>query len=447
MNINIQYRCDICSNTQLNEDKCQCCGSESLKKEEYVKENSQSSLSSNLEVVIVGGGIASLSVIRCLIEKGIHSITLICKEKHFPYYRTAIPKILLDPPFCNNPQFFIEQKKFYQKNKINILLGFTVKLIDLKNSIVIAEKDLVRQEIPFSKLVLAVGGEPNKPPFIQQSSSNDIIPIHSIADMEAINSLFETRVIKQVAIIGAGLSGIEISNALRRKSAKVTVTLVEIADRILPRQLSKTASKVFMDVLLKNGIQLKLNSQIKAILCEGNTKIIEFSNGENITCDLICYSCGIKSSVQLAQSIGCKINHGIIVNEYMQTNVSNVFACGDCCEYNGRCYGNWTDSMKQGIVCGKAIIGEFTKYIHTPMPYFVFSFIGVYSVGIIEGESILKQNGNEFMEIFLKDGCIIGGNLLGKIITKVQRDLVTSIERKTEGEEAQLLIEKWKTYF
>lgn len=464
----INYQCTICENIQQTNDSCQCCGNSLF---EEIIESTNTTLHStqlNLQlkrVVIIGGGIASISVIRQLLKSSQCSITLITKESRLPYYRTAIPKIIHNPSFESQKQFTIEQQSFFDQNHIHLLLETEVININIQKKVIyyqqinktinntINDNNIQKNiyEESYDDLVFATGGSPNIPSFIQQSKCKNIIPIHSVEHIQQIVKCFETNKITTVVIIGAGLSGIEIAAELRRKYSLLNIIMIEIANRILPRQLTEEASNVFTSILSQNNIHLLTSRTIQHIEYQSYSQQMKIiMNTGELQCDLICYSCGIHSNKELAEQIGCKCSRGIIVDDYMKTSIPSIYACGDCCEHNGYCYGNWTDAMKQGEICANSILGNNKIFIHTPMPYFVYCFIGVYSVGSIESKYyLIKQVNNQFMQLFYDESKskLIGGILIGKIVSKIQRELVSVISNKITGNELNELIHQWEQYF
>ncbi|ELP87281.1 rubredoxin-NAD+ reductase, putative [Entamoeba invadens IP1] len=443
------YTCEVCNNTQNNCESCHCCGSKALHEvlsKTFTSDPLPQSVCMNTKIVIIGGGIASLATIRQLVLNGMKNITLICKEDTKPYYRTTIPKVLGDPNFVNKEQFILEKDCFYEKNEINTLIGWTVDNIDMKEKKILCNKGEEKKEIPFDTLVFANGGEPNRPPFIKNTTVKDVFPIHTLTNINGMNECFANKTVKNVVIIGGGLCGIEIAVAMKRKHKDVGIVLVEIANRILPKQLSVEASALFEETLKQNNVVLKTSSCVSSIIEKDDRICVELQDKEILMCDMVCYSCGVSPNKTLAEKIGCAVNRGIVVDERMRTSLSDVYACGDCCEYNSCCFGNWTDAMKQGTECADTICGKDSKFVHTPMPYFVFCFTNVFSVGQIVGDAVTKKSGKDFVQIFRQDGVIVGGVLLGKPVIKVQRPLIAAVDKKVGGAEAQALIDEWMNF-
>src|SRR5690606_24697378 len=107
------------------------------------------------------------------------------------------------------------------------------------------------------------------------------------------------------------------------------------ADRILPRQLDNDASKILEEVLKNDGINFRKGIGTKEIIGDEKVKGILLDNGEIIETDLVILSTGVKANSMIAEGSGIEINRAIVVNEQMETSVSNVYACGDCAEFKG----------------------------------------------------------------------------------------------------------------
>ncbi|KAL7712550.1 Rubredoxin-NAD(+) reductase [Entamoeba marina] len=442
------YQCDVCSNVQKASNTCDACGASSLTCVSNICPVTKST--SSTDIVLIGGGAASISAIRTLLERKAGKITLICREPTLPYYRTTLPKIIVDEKYKEKDQFVLQKQEWYDENLVTLLTGCEVRNIDTKDKTIFyfdsSSEGL--KLLTYEKLVLATGGTSREPPFIPSTMQERIIPIRSLEHMEKIVVRMKQNLVTKVVIIGGGLSGMEVSASLKRKLPNVEMTIVEVAPRILPRQLTTEASDAFLRVLTEQKISVELDAKIKGIeeIDSQFMKVI-FENGKEIVCDLICHSCGVQCSVGLAKMVGCEVNRGIIVNDCMETSVNGVYAAGDCTEFNGCCFCSWSDALKQGNVAALSIAGEKVQYQHSPMPYFMFCFTMIFSIGDITKEKRTKIVGNDLLQIIVDNNKMVGGVIVGKPTAKCQKEFVKALDENLSGEELDKAFEKWCSYF
>ncbi|MDZ5010330.1 MBL fold metallo-hydrolase, partial [Clostridium perfringens] len=162
---------------------------------------------------------------------------------------------------------------------------------------------------------------------------------------------------KNVVIIGGGLLGLEAAWEVQKRN--INVTVVELADRMLPRQLDTEGSKLFESLVNKTPVNVLLGEAVEFINADKNgVKSIQLKSGKLIDVDTIIYSVGVRSNIFLAQPLGIQCNKGIVVDQYMQTNIEDIYACGDVAELDGIYYGNWPAAIEMGKVAGANATGD-----------------------------------------------------------------------------------------
>jgi len=140
--------------------------------------------------------------------------------------------------------------------------------------------------------------------------------------------------VNKVVIVGAGLLGLELASALEGKK----ITIIELSERILPKQLDEVASFLLKDYVEKKGIEIILGTKIKNIETYHNGLEIVLSNGQPIYCDILIFSAGVVPNTEFIKSPENILNSikRIEVNYKMQTKISNVYACGDVAHIDGQ---------------------------------------------------------------------------------------------------------------
>ncbi len=388
--------------------------------------------------LIIGNGISGINTAEVIREKDKETPILIITEEGFPYYsRPQIIEFLAGNIKEEDLPFYSES--WYRENKIKVLYGEKAIKINGEKKIL----DTNKENYKFDKLLIATGAIPFKPP-LDNINVDGIFTLRNLNDAKDIISFIKNK--ERVIILGCGLLGLEIGRALSQRGLKVIG--LEFFPRLIPRQLDEDGARI-----LKRKIEERFNFEFylgvrvqKIISYNGRFEGIELEDGRKIYGDLLMVSAGIIPNIDLAKNSGISVNKGIIVNEYMETNIEDIYSCGDCVEFKGKIYGIIPASLDQSYVAGKNIIGEKVKYQGTiPSNTLKVTGIDLTSIGEIdppkseEFEVIIKKDEEKgfYRKLVLKENIIVGAILLGdkrKYVNKIQ-NLIKSKKIIEEREE------------
>lgn len=375
------------------------------------------------EYLIIGNSISGVNCVEGIREvdkKG--DIIVVSDEDVFNYSRPLISYYLAGKVEKKNMSF--RDKKFYQKNRVTLLLSTVVTGIDTRKKIVETNKG----KIKFKKLLISSGGKPIFPPIDGIDKVKDgIFTFTRISDAEKMINYIEKNRIKEAVVLGGGLIGIKCTEGLMARG--IEVKIIELADRILPNTLDKVASGILEKSLEKEDCQfLKENTVVKVEKDRNGIKLF-LKSGKEIKTKLFVVAIGVKPNVVFLKGSGIEVNRGIVVNEYMETNFKDIFAAGDVAEGKdflkeaNSVIAIWPVGARGGKTAGKNMAGERTIYSgFFPMNSVELADIPVISFGITnpkeEEYEILKKidkKNNVYKKIILKDNVIVGGIFLGKI--------------------------------
>ncbi len=324
-----------------------------------------------MNYVIIGNsasGTAAIEAIRECDKK--NKITVISDEAHFNYSRPLISYLLcrkvdLDRTSCCG-------KDFYKDNKVELILNRKAKQLELKKQYVILSD---QQKIPFTKLLIATGGIPIIPE-VKGLGSDGVFTFTKLCDAQKIQSYIKNNKVKEAVVVGGGLIGLKATDALIE--LKIKVTIVELADRILSATFDKKASGIIEAALEKIGCKLVTNntvieikrqeSKVKNANQNSNIKSVILKDKREVKCDMVIIAIGVRPNVELVKDTSVKVNKGIVVNNFMETNVKNVFASGDCCEAKDLLSGRnrpiaiWPVAVRQGKIAGYNMAGVKKEY-------------------------------------------------------------------------------------
>ena len=273
-------------------------------------------------LVIIGAGQSAIQCINSLKKEGYTgSITMIGEEEHLPYQRPPLSKGFLDDSI-NKERLYFKKLDFFTENKIQLKLGTVANKVDLKNKLIFLSDET---NLSFDKLVFATGSRVRELDF----PGNNLSSIHylrGLEDAESIKNDMERS--KDIVIIGAGYIGLEVAAIATKKN--VTVSVIEMADRVMNRTVDPQISDYYLKLHQSNGVKFSFNNSLQEIKGSTTVESVLCSDGSEIKADMVVIGAGIIPNVELAEDAGVICDNGILVDEFGQTNHKNVYACGDC---------------------------------------------------------------------------------------------------------------------
>jgi len=221
---------------------------------------------------------------------------------------------------------------FKSIKNIDVLIETKAEKIDRNRKVVhIVKKDGSTDEIPYDYLVISTGARPirlNLP----NADAEGVVTLFDPDDAETILNLWEEEALEKAIIIGGGLIGLEMAEALSRLN--VEVTIVEIMDYILPALLDREMAMLVQSYLVEKGIKVLTGSRVTEIIAKDGKAAGVKVDGKEIEAQLVLMAVGVKPNVELAKDAGLTIGEtgAIKVNERLQTSDPNIYAGGDCVE-------------------------------------------------------------------------------------------------------------------
>jgi len=309
-----------------------------------------------LKVVVIGngiGGFSAASTLRSLDPEC--GIIVISAEPHPLYSACVLPDYISGQ--IPLERIFVKSKKDYRDLGIHTLLGREVKEIDAENKKVAMDP---AKSISYDKLILATGSKP----LVFGEPKKGIFKLKTLKDAETISKHQGKRAI----VVGAGAIGIEIGIALHAKGYRVT--MVEMMDQILPLGLDPKGADKVKGILEEHGVEILNGERNVGVLGRDRVRGLR-TDKRDLECDTLVWAVGMHPRVELAKQGGIKIGDkgGIRVNSRMETNLQDVYACGDFVEskdiLTGEPYLNlfWHNANRQGIVAARNCLGLATDYL------------------------------------------------------------------------------------
>ena len=380
-----------------------------------------------IKYLIIGnsaGGIGAAEAIHEVDKVG--TIAIVSDEPYSAYSRPLISEFLANR--CSLEKMLFRPADFYDKNNILAIMGRkTTELNTDKHAIKLDDS----RTITWDKLLLATGGLPIVPQ-IAGINMQGVFTFTKLDDAKAIDKFLRSynrsnkREVRAV-VIGGGLIGVSVTEALVRRGIKVTI--IEMKERILNTILDKEASALEAASLKEAGVKIITGRTVDKLgsYVPGEVTSVTLDDGHPVPCGLVIIAIGVQPRIEIASGTGIKTNRGIVVDRHMATSSPDVYACGDVVESYDFTYGNnrvtpiWPNAYTGGRVAGLNMAGVPTKYQGSTalnsMKYFGTNIV---SAGIVippddSYETISIKKDGIYRKVVIKGGQISGIVFAGDI--------------------------------
>lgn len=272
------------------------------------------------QYVVIGNGVAAVGCIEGIRkEDAAGKIIVISKEPHPVYCRPLISYYLEGK--TNLEKMAYRDKNFYERMGCEVLYGKKATQIDPSTKQIALNDDTV---IPYDKLCIATGSSPFVPPFTGLESVEQKHSFMTIDDMLELEASINEN--SDVLIVGAGLIGLKCAEGLKDRISSITIC--DLADRVLSSILDADCAAIMQKHLEQNGINFMLNDS--AISFDKNTAFMK--SGKTVRFDVLVLAVGARANTSLIKGIGGEVNRGILISNKMETSIPDIYAAGDCTE-------------------------------------------------------------------------------------------------------------------
>ncbi len=358
--------------------------------------------------VIIGNGTAAIGGVEGIrsLDKD-SEILIISKEPHKAYCRPLISYYL--EGMASPERMGYRGDSFYEDNNCTLLLGRSAVGIDRKDKRVRLDDGT---EVGFDKLLVAAGSSPFVPDFKGLSSVERKFSFMTIDDAMAIEKSIAPD--SRVLIVGAGLIGLKCAEGLFGRVGSITVC--DLADRVLSSILDSDCAKLMGERLEEKGIRLMLGDSVSSF--DGRKALM--NSGETVEFDVLVLAVGVRAETSLVKDAGGECGRGIRVDENMRTSLSDIYAAGDCTEYMDISSGSvkimalMPNAYMQGHCAGVNMAGGDESFDNAiPMNSIGFFGLHAMSAGSCQGEARTVSNEDGVKKFYIKDGRLVGFMIIG----------------------------------
>ena len=368
--------------------------------------------------VIVGDGIAGASAAETLREEAPDAeITVLTDEGESLYNRILIKEYakgkLPEAPIS------IHQEDWYDEHDVDLRLNTIVDDIDVEGDAVHTHDG---ETFAYDSLLLAIGGTPQQLP-VGNADAEGIHHFWTFQDARRIKESVEDA--ERAVIVGAGLLGIDFAAICGAQGVEAKYLMR--GDNWWRYALSEEGAEIMHEAMRERGVEPVFGSGVDhfEVDDDGHVAAAVDPNGERYECDFAGVAIGLNFNTELVEDTPLELDDGIVVDEFMRTNVDNVFAAGDITTFNDLILGerakngSWGSAKEQGTIAARNMVDygseEFEWVSSYSITHFDFPFLsfGHPTLGDDSAEAITGEN--EWRRVALKDGKVVGGVLIGDL--------------------------------
>ncbi|MFH1711855.1 MAG: FAD-dependent oxidoreductase [Patescibacteria group bacterium] len=373
------------------------------------------------QYLIIGGGIAGTTAAEDIRKRDPEGeITIIDAEQHPCYSRVLLSHYAKGK--IERERLFLKKLNWYQEHNIELMSGVTAIKIDPQNKFVHTNEE---RELPYDKLLITTGGEVTLLP----QDMRGISYLRTLDDTDHLCQLIKEQKNlpegeQQTVVLGGGFIALEYVNIFAAHG--ILPIVVMRSGGFWSRTLSEHSQKVLLDHAQQSGLKVIANTPHNEIL--GDTEFIglKLMNDQEVRGQILGVGIGLHFDISIIKDAGIKVGSGVLANEYLETNLPDIYTAGDIAEYNdvilGRTIqaGNWMSALMQARAVAKTMTGERTR----------FELVSSYSIDLLgleivfvgdtsrqSADSVIQHvsEENRSVELFIRDNCLVGAIMIGDV--------------------------------
>ncbi len=313
--------------------------------------------------IILGGGMVAGYAAKEAVEGDLKAgqLAIVSADDALPYERPPLSKSFLAGK-DDEQSVLINDEKFYREHGIDVHLETPIQKIDISGKRLVAKSG---EEFGFQKLVLATGARVRTLDVPGADRAN-VLYLRSLADSAQLRDALKKA--KKVAVVGASFIGMEVASQSAQQGRETTMVFPQ--DRVWKSFFTPEMSRFFEKYYQDHGVRLLPGAEVKGI-GDGS---VSLSTGAKVEADLVVAGVGVTPVTDIAETAGLKTDNGIIVSEFLETSVGDVYAAGDVAHFQDirtgkrRRFEHWDNAVKQGQYIARSLLGE--KKAFENIPYF-----------------------------------------------------------------------------
>lgn len=311
-------------------------------------------------IVIIGNGIAGVTAARYIRKKSQEEILIISAESKYFFSRTALMYVYMGHMKFEHIEPY--EPHFWEKNRIQLKQARVKAILSDQKELELENGE----KLAYDSLILATGSKPNKFGWKGQDLKR-VGGLYSKQDLEYVEKCSEN--LDTAVIVGGGLIGIELAEMFlsRKKKVHFLVRESNFWGGVLPKEDSQFIMAHFEK---HHGLHMHYGEELEEILSndQGEARAVLTKSGKTIDCQFVGLTAGVSPNISVTENSGIETNRGIKVNRFLETNIKDIYAIGDCAEFHEPLDGRrpieqvWYTGKFMGETVAKTITGERTAY-------------------------------------------------------------------------------------
>lgn len=363
-----------------------------------------------MKYVLIGNSAAAVACVEGIRQRDREGdITMVTNEPYHTYSRPLISYLLAEK--TDRERMKYRPDDFYKKNRCELIAGVSADHLEPKRKTVVLSDG---RELPYDRLLVAAGSSPAVPPIKGLEAVENMTTFLSLDDALRLEEMLTP--FSRVLILGAGLIGLKCAEGIAGKAKSITV--VDMADHILPSILDQEASAPVQRRLEEHGIEFVLSDAAQELYPDRAV----LKSGRDIRFDILVMAVGVRPNVRLVQNAGGAVKRGIVTDSRGQTSIPDVYAAGDCTESRDITTGEekvlalLPNAYLQGECAGINMAGGNQSYDKAiPMNSIGFFGLHLMTAGSCGGEVYLEKNGGNYKKLFVRENRLAGYILIGDV--------------------------------
>ena len=371
-----------------------------------------------MKYIIIGGGIAGTTAAETIRSQDKRGEILIIDEESYPLYSRIMLKSLITDEMAEE-QMFLKNPEFYKDNHIELLSNRKVVSVNTEQKRIILDNN---QEVAYDKLLIASGAKPRECPI--PTDARGVFYFRKLDDAKELKKYILENKPKKALIIGGGFISLELSSAFLKFNIESSILIRE--PYYWANMLDEDSSRIVKQTWEKNGIKIIDNEELGEIKSQdGRIVGIKTKNGKDFECDILCVGIGVYSDLKYLETSGIKSNRGVIANEYLETNIPDIWTAGDVAEFYDPILeeqvqlGNWMNAFAQGKSVGLNMTGQRqvfrTVSFYAAKPIFGTNIVFIGDASPKDKDIIIQRGSyeqNKVCRIFIEIDEIVGATLV-----------------------------------
>lgn len=363
-----------------------------------------------MKYVLIGNSAAAVACVEGIRQRDREGdITMVTNEPYHTYSRPLISYLLAEK--TDRERMKYRPDDFYKKNRCELIAGVSADHLEPKRKTVVLSDG---RELPYDRLLVAAGSSPAVPPIKGLEAVENMTTFLSLDDALRLEKMLTP--FSRVLIMGAGLIGLKCAEGIAGKAKSITV--VDMADHILPSILDQEASIPVQRRMEEHGIEFVLSDAAQEL--QPDRAVLK--SGRDIRFDILVMAVGVRPNVRLVQNAGGAVKRGIVTDSRGQTSIPDVYAAGDCTESRDITTGEekvlalLPNAYLQGECAGINMAGGNQSYDKAiPMNSIGFFGLHLMTAGSCGGEAYLEKNNGNYKKLFVRENRLAGYILIGDV--------------------------------